>query len=123
MIAAYLPLQGASPHRTLGLCGVSTATQSRLPGPLRLIPLARSMPLFLSLSLMNPNRVVFGVNLGHLWQEVDELRLWTRRLLQGGGRKAWVRPHVDKTFLLAQAGEAQAYIEARRNVGKMVLRS
>ena len=104
----------------LGMFGVSTATQSRLPGPLRLIPLALSMPLFHPLSLMNQNRAVFGVNLGHLWHEVDKLRLWMQRLLQGVA-EGWVRPHVDKTFPLAQAGEAQAYIEARRNVGKVVL--
>jgi len=33
----------------------------------------------------------------------------------------WVRPHVDKAFALAEAGTAHAYIEARRNVGKVVL--
>lgn len=84
------------------------------------IPLALSMPFFHPLSLMNQNRAVFGVNLGHLWHEVDKLRLWMQRLLQGVA-EGWVRPHVDKTFPLAQAGEAQAYIEARRNVGKVVL--
>jgi synaptic vesicle membrane protein VAT-1 len=33
----------------------------------------------------------------------------------------WVRPHVDRMFPLAHAGEAQAYIEARKNTGKVVL--
>jgi NADPH:quinone reductase-like Zn-dependent oxidoreductase len=104
----------------LGMFGVSTATQSRLPVSLRLIPLALGMPLFHPLSLMSQNRSVFGVNLGHLWHEVDKIRLWMGRLLQGVA-DGWVRPHVDKTFPMAQAGEAQAYIEARRNVGKVVL--
>jgi NADPH:quinone reductase-like Zn-dependent oxidoreductase len=104
----------------LGMFGVSTATQSRLPGRLRLIPLGLSMPLFHPLSLMNQNRSVFGVNLGHLWHEVDKIRQWMQALLEGVA-EGWVRPHVDKTFPLAQAGEAQAYIEARRNIGKVVL--
>ena len=104
----------------LGMFGVSTATQSRLPGPLRLIPLALGMPLFHPLSLMSQNRSVFGVNLGHLWHEGDKIRQWMGRLLQGVA-EGWVRPHVDRTFPLAQAGAAQAYIEARRNVGKVVL--
>jgi len=33
-----------------------------------------------------------------------------------------MRPHVDKVFSFAQAGEAQAYMEARKNIGKVVLR-
>ena len=32
-----------------------------------------------------------------------------------------VRPHVDKAFPLENAAEAHAYIEARRNIGKVVL--
>jgi len=104
----------------LGMFGVSTATRSRLPGRLRLIPLGLGMPLFHPLSLMNQNRSVFGVNLGHLWHEVDKIRRWMQALLQGVA-EGWVRPHVDKTFPLAQASEAHAYIEGRRNIGKVVL--
>lgn len=47
-------------------------------------------------------------------------RCGMQALLQGVA-EGWVRPHVDETFPLAQAGEAQAYIEARRNTGKVVL--
>jgi len=39
-----------------------------------------------------------------------------------GVSEGWVRPHVDKAFGFEQAGEAQAYMEARRNIGKVVLR-
>jgi NADPH:quinone reductase-like Zn-dependent oxidoreductase len=104
----------------LGMFGVSTATRSRLPGPLRLLPLALGMPLFHPLSLMSQNRSVFGVNLGHLWHEGDKIRQWMGRLLQGVA-DGWVRPHVDRTFPMARAREAHAYIEARRNIGKVVL--
>jgi NADPH:quinone reductase-like Zn-dependent oxidoreductase len=104
----------------LGMFGVSAVTRSSLPGPLRLIPLALGMPLFHPLSLMNRNRSVFGVNLGHLWHEGDKIRRWMGRLLEGVA-EGWVRPHVDRTFALAEAGAAHAYIEARRNVGKVVL--
>jgi NADPH:quinone reductase-like Zn-dependent oxidoreductase len=38
-----------------------------------------------------------------------------------GVEKGWVRPHVDRTFLFEQVGEAHAYIEARKNIGKIVL--
>jgi NADPH:quinone reductase-like Zn-dependent oxidoreductase len=38
-----------------------------------------------------------------------------------GVDEGWVRPHVDRTFPFEQAGEAHAYIEARKNIGKIVL--
>jgi NADPH:quinone reductase-like Zn-dependent oxidoreductase len=104
----------------LGMFGVSSATESRLPGPAKLVGMVAGLPLFNPVSLMNANRAVFGVNLGHLWHEVDKIRRWGEILLQGVA-EGWVRPHVDEVFPLAKAGEAQAYIEARKNVGKVVL--
>ena len=104
----------------LGMFGVSTATGSALPGPLRLIQFGLRMPLFNPVALMNKNRSVFGVNLGQLWHETGKLRSWMHALLQGV-TDGWIRPHVDRTFPLENAGEAHAYIEARRNIGKVVL--
>jgi synaptic vesicle membrane protein VAT-1 len=104
----------------LGMFGLSTATEGGLPGPLKLLPVVIGTPLFHPLPMMNANRGVFGVNLGHLWHEGEKVCRWTLALLKGV-EEGWIRPHVDKTFPLAQAGEAQAYIEARRNIGKVVL--
>jgi NADPH:quinone reductase-like Zn-dependent oxidoreductase len=104
----------------LGIFGASTATESSLPGPLKLLSVGLQMPWFNPVALMNQNRSVFGVNLGHLWHEVPKLKGWMRLLLDGV-QAGWVRPHVDRSFPLAQAGEAQAYIEARKNTGKVVL--
>jgi NADPH:quinone reductase-like Zn-dependent oxidoreductase len=104
----------------LGMFGISTASDSRLPGPLKLVGMAAGLPLFNPISLMNSNKAVFGVNLGHLWHEVDKIRLWADALVAGVA-EGWVRPHVDRTFPLADAGEAHAYIEARRNTGKVIL--
>jgi NADPH:quinone reductase-like Zn-dependent oxidoreductase len=105
----------------LGMFGISAATESRLLGPLRLLPLAVGMPFFHPVSLMNRNRSAFGVNLGHMWHEPAKMRTWMDALLQGV-KDGWVRPHVDKVFPFAQAGEAHAYLEARKNIGKVVLR-
>lgn len=104
----------------LGMFGVSTATESGLFGPLRLLPAALGMPLFHPVSLFNSNKAVFGVNLGHMWDEVGKIRNWMAILLRGV-EDGWVRPHVDRTFAFEQAGDAHAYIEARRNTGKVVL--
>jgi NADPH:quinone reductase-like Zn-dependent oxidoreductase len=45
---------------------------------------------------------------------------WMEILLKGV-RDGWVRPHVDKSFPLSQVGEAQTYLEERKNIGKIVL--
>ncbi|HZP13174.1 MAG TPA: zinc-binding dehydrogenase [Nevskiaceae bacterium] len=104
----------------LGMFGISTAAESPLPGVLKLLSVVVSLPLFNPISLMNDNRSVFGVNLGHMWHETAKIRIWMDAILRGVA-DGWVRPHVDRTFALAQAGEAQAYIEARKNTGKVVL--
>jgi synaptic vesicle membrane protein VAT-1 len=104
----------------LGMFGVSVATTSKLFGPLRLLPVALGMPLFHPLSLMSSNKSAFGVNLGHMWHESDMISSWMEILLKGV-TDGWVRPHVDKSFPLAEVGEAQTYIEERKNIGKVVL--
>ncbi|MGH8455150.1 MAG: zinc-binding dehydrogenase, partial [Nevskiales bacterium] len=104
----------------LGMFGISVATESSLFGPLRLLPVALGMPFFHPIPLMNSNKSAFGVNMGHLWHEVDKIRLWMDTLLRGVS-EGWVRPHVDKSFSFAQAGEAQAWMEARKNIGKVIL--
>lgn len=105
----------------LGMFGISTATDSRLPGPLRFIPILLNLPLFNPLSLMNDNRAVFGVNLGHMWHENAKIARWMQLLIQGVA-DGWVRPHVDQAFSFEAAGEAHRYLEERKNIGKVVLR-
>ncbi len=104
----------------LGMFGISTASESRLPGPLRLLKIVSGLPLYSPLGLMDKNRSVFGVNMGHLWHETAKIRVWMEALLQGID-EGWVRPHVDQAFSFEQAGDAHAYIEARKNIGKVVL--
>jgi NADPH:quinone reductase-like Zn-dependent oxidoreductase len=100
--------------------GISAAADSRRWGALRLLGTAAGMPWFHPVGLMSGNRGVYGVNLGHLWDETAKIRGWTEALLQGVA-DGWVRPHVDRVFPLAQAGEAHAWIQARKSIGKVVL--
>jgi synaptic vesicle membrane protein VAT-1 len=104
----------------LGMFGISAATTSKLFGPLRMLPLALGMPLFHPIPLVNHNKCVFGVNLGHLWHEGEMIAGWMQILLQGVA-DGWVRPHVDKAFPFTKAGDAHTYIEERKNIGKVVL--
>lgn len=104
----------------LGMFGVSTLTQSSMSRPLRFIKLVLQMPWYNPVKLMNGNKSVFGVNLGQLWNESEKIQVWMRHILQGVD-DGWVRPHVDKVFAFEKAGEAHAYIENRKNIGKVIL--
>jgi len=104
----------------LGAFGVSSVTESKLGRSLRFIKLLSQMPWYNPVGLMNANKSVFGVNLANMWPEGEKLRAWMQAVL-GGIDNGWVRPHVDRSFPFDQAGEAHAYIEARQNIGKIVL--
>ncbi|HAF13036.1 MAG TPA: alcohol dehydrogenase, partial [Blastocatellia bacterium] len=66
------------------------------------------------------NRGVFGLNLGHMWHEPEKVAEWVQAIMVGVN-EGWIQPHVDKAFSFAQAGDAHAYMESRRNIGKVVL--
>ena len=77
-------------------------------------------PRFGPLSLMNRNRAVVGVNIGHLWNAESILRPQLEALL-GYARDGRIRPRVDRAFALTEAATAHRYIHERRNIGKVVL--
>ena len=79
-----------------------------------------AMPVFRPLSLMNGNRAVCGLNLGHLWGEVSQLHAAMDLVLRevAAGR---LRPVVAKTFPLDRAADAHRYLQSRANIGKVVL--
>jgi NADPH:quinone reductase-like Zn-dependent oxidoreductase len=104
----------------LGMFGVSAASANGLKGKLKLVKAALQMPRFHPLGLLNKNRGVFGLNLGHMWHEPEKVAEWTREIFNGVG-EGWIRPHVDKAFSFAQAGDAHSHMEGRKNIGKVVL--
>jgi NADPH:quinone reductase-like Zn-dependent oxidoreductase len=70
--------------------------------------------------LINDNKALIGVNLGHLWDETELLLGWMHRLLAWYG-EGTIRPTVGARFALADAPAAHHYIQDRKNVGKVVL--
>ena len=104
----------------LGMFGVSTASANGLKGKLKLVKAALQMPRFHPLGLLNKNRGVFGLNLGHMWHEPEKVAEWVQALMVGVS-EGWIRPHVDKVFPFAEAGQAHSYLESRKNIGKVVL--
>lgn len=104
----------------LGMFGISTVSQSGSGGKLRLLKTVFQTSKYHPFSLMNWNKGVFGVNIGHLWHEGAKVKNWMDEILDGV-QKDWIRPHVDKTFPLDEAAQAHEYIEQRKNIGKVLL--
>jgi NADPH:quinone reductase-like Zn-dependent oxidoreductase len=79
-----------------------------------------SMPRFRSVPLMNDNRGVFGVNLGHLWGDVERLRGMLTEILELVGSGV-LSPVVDGSFPFADAAAAHARLQSRQSFGKVLL--
>jgi synaptic vesicle membrane protein VAT-1 len=78
------------------------------------------MKAFEPLSLINRNRGVFGLNTGHLWDENRQLQPLMALMMTelSAGR---LEPIVSRTFPLERVADAHRFIQARSNVGKVVL--
>ncbi len=75
---------------------------------------------FTPFRLMNDNRGVFGVNIGHLWGHVGLLRGWMEQILEWEALGK-IRPVVDRSFPFDEAAAAHRFIEGRNNIGKVLL--
>jgi NADPH:quinone reductase-like Zn-dependent oxidoreductase len=104
----------------LGMFGVSAASANGLAGKLKLVKAALQMPRFHPLRLLNQNRGVFGLNLGHMWHEPQKVAVWMKEILRGV-EEGWIKPYVDRAFRFDEAGAAHQYLEQRKNTGKVVL--
>ncbi len=77
-------------------------------------------PWWTPMRLMHENKGVAGVNMGRLW---DEKKMMQEAFgsLMAFYERGQIKPHIDRSFPMAHAAEAHAYIEAGRNVGKVLL--
>lgn len=78
-----------------------------------------SMRKWSPFELMGANKGIIGINLGHLWHEGALMGSHLDALLAMYER-GQVKPHVDKVFPLSKAADAHAYVQARKNIGKVV---
>ncbi len=72
------------------------------------------------ITLMNDNKGVMGVNMGHLWHERTRVGGWMREIvaLLGEGE---LRPYVHDTVPFSQAAKAHEILHKRENRGKVLL--
>ena len=80
----------------------------------------RTSSRFDPLSLINRNRGVFGLNVGHLWEERAQLTPLMEMLI-AELRAGRLRPVVARTFPLERVADAHRFIQSRQNIGKVVL--
>jgi NADPH:quinone reductase-like Zn-dependent oxidoreductase len=104
----------------MGVFGISVASASGIKGKIRALKAVLFMPRFNPIGLMNRNKGVFGLNLGHMWGEGEKVAGWTSEIMRGVA-EGWIKPHVDRAFPFDQIADAHTYIESRKNIGKIVL--
>jgi synaptic vesicle membrane protein VAT-1 len=100
--------------------GVSSMAPGRRRSFAAVMRMVLSMPRYTPLSLMNENKGVLGVNVGHLWHKPLLVRSWGEHVL------AWyaegkLHPHIDCAFPFAQASVAHQYLHDRKAIGKVLL--
>ncbi|MEM7251387.1 MAG: zinc-binding dehydrogenase [Pseudomonadota bacterium] len=106
----------------LGMFGLASAATGKQRSRLSFVRAVASIPWFTFTppALMARNRGVFGVNVGHLWGEIPRVRRWMDQLLDYFVTGA-VAPVIDRQFTFDEAADAHAYIQERRNIGKVLL--
>lgn len=111
-----------APTGRLGMFGLSAAATGKSRSLLRALgPALRTLRLrFAPRALMDENKGVFGVNVGHLWEEGDRVSRWMERVLALYVEGA-LRPVVDAHVSFERAPEAHHRLQDRRNFGKVLL--
>jgi NADPH:quinone reductase-like Zn-dependent oxidoreductase len=87
---------------------------------LRMVRQAVQIPLYTPLALMDKNRSIAGVNMGHLWDEFDMLEEEMNAVLDLY-REGKIRPKVSEVFSFDRAALAHRALQERRSIGKIVL--
>ena len=100
-----------------GLANVNKGGKRRM---LHVLSQIARVPIFTPMKLMNDNKAIAGVNIGHLWTELDML---TEELtavvdLYRAGK---IRPHVHHAFPFSEAAAAFGELEHGKNLGKVLL--
>ena len=111
-----------APLGRMVMFGVSSFAPGERRNLLAILKGVLSMPWFHPISLLDKNRAVAGLNMGHLWDELERLRDDMQVMIEWAA-EGKLAPVVDQVFPFVQAPEAQRYIQERKNFGKVLLRA
>ncbi len=111
-----------APTGRLGMFGASSLVSGKQRSVLSMLSMIAKTPWFQfnPPGLMNANKGVFGVNLGHMWGEIDRLREWGDTLVELAA-KGVIKPKVAASFTFDDAPKAHHFVQDRRNIGKVLL--
>jgi NADPH:quinone reductase-like Zn-dependent oxidoreductase len=109
-----------APLGRLVIFGLSAAAPGERRSVWRAFHAWMSTPRFNPMSLINRNRGVFGLHIGHLWEEHRQLAPMMAMLMSElhAGR---LTPVVARTFPMDRAADAHRFIQSRSKIGKVVL--
>lgn len=105
-----------------GLSEASTESGRSIPRALKALarmPVA-TMPWWKSLSMMNENKGVFGLNMLSWWDAEGSIDRVIEPMMEALG-SGELDPVVAQAFPFERAGDAHRFIAERRNVGKVLL--
>ncbi len=100
--------------------GFANLASERRRRPARLASQVSGIPLLTPIGLMNHNRTVSGVNIGHLWEQAATIRDELQAILALWDQGK-VRPYIDRTYPFTEAAAAHRRILAHQNTGKIML--
>lgn len=101
--------------------GWANMSQGKKRSPLKTAREFFRQPLFAAPKMMQDNRGVAGVNMGHLWHELARLRLEVVELMRLYEEGAY-RPIIDSIHAFEDAAKAHIRLEDGANIGKVLLR-
>jgi NADPH:quinone reductase-like Zn-dependent oxidoreductase len=109
-----------APLGRLIIFGLSSAAPFERRSTWRAFRAWMATPRFDPMSLINRNRGVFGLHVGHLWEERRQLAAIMDMLVQElhAGR---IVPVVSRTFPLERVADAHRFIQSRQNIGKVIM--
>lgn len=123
------PVGGASfaaSYRLLGsagalVCfGVSAMSSGKTRNIFAVLSQLLRMKWWNPIMLMNANKSISGVNMGHLFNRLDLLKPQFENLIAMYERGE-IKPHVDKVFSFREAALAHHYLHDRKARGKVLL--
>ncbi len=100
--------------------GLSAAASGSRRNILQAISTVLKVKKWSPMKLMDDNKTITGVNMGHLFNRLDLLLPQFAAIIEFY-EKGLIKPHVARTFRFDEAAAAHQYIHDRKSVGKVLL--